>query len=513
MGNKRDQGPLSRTRRIEFDIANAVFFKIALAAFLIFLVLKLSTLVMMLFLGVMLATTLDPFVQKLHRYRIPKFLAIGAIALTMVAFILLVGLVLMPSMATQVSNLIQNFPDIKTGIIDRISDASPFKKMILHFYQTAAMPSPEVMIGNAFGFLGHAFEGMSEFFMVLVFSIYWLIDGRRMLTWTSDFFSAPVRLKIQVTAHEVAPVIHAYIQAQLLTSVLSGFFAYIILQSLGVPAALTLAMVAAVFDILPILGFFIAVIPAALLALSLSVESACAVVVLYMAYHAVENYLILPVIYGKTMKMRPLVILLTLLIAGTIGGVLAAITALPLVASYPLLERIWLTKYLGRHIVRKHADGNEVKKDQMLMWNEKMMDFSRSHAIVEDREMMRTFRRTVLLIEDDVDVRALLKEVLETEGYRVCEAGNGMDGLKSLRQNSGIGLIVLDLRMPVMDGRLFLEFLHKESQFAEIPVIFLSADAGQEQVRGAREILKKPVDFDLLLNLVHRHYQASSLSH
>ncbi len=124
---------------------------------------------------------------------------------------------------------------------------------------------------------------------------------------------------------------------------------------LGVPEALTLAVITGVLDVLPVLGFFFAVGPAMLLALTVSPATALSVFDLYLLYYVIEYYLIVRYVYGNRLKVSSLVFLVALLFAGTLGGILRASAILPVVASYPILENIWLGPYLGRKVLEKHA--------------------------------------------------------------------------------------------------------------------------------------------------------------
>ncbi|RYZ85920.1 MAG: AI-2E family transporter, partial [Proteobacteria bacterium] len=210
-------------------------------------------------------------------------------------------------------------------------------------------------LGSALVYVNEMMKGLLEFFLVLVFCIYILVDQGKAYRWLRNFFKGPTRLKIERTTNEMSDVVIGYVTAQFVTSAFAGVYTYVALSLLGVPLALTLAFMAAIFDVLPVLGFFFAVVPAILLAMTVSPAAAFGTVAVYLVYHAIENYLIIPMIYGSRMKMSSLVVLLSLLAAGALGGVLPMILILPIVASYPIIEEIWLRPYLGDRVVEEHA--------------------------------------------------------------------------------------------------------------------------------------------------------------
>jgi len=186
-----------------------------------------------------------------------------------------------------------------------------------------------------------------------------MIDGNKIYEWMLAFFSPLNRAKIRISAEEISHVIFGYIAGQAITSILVMIYAYIVLGMLKVPAALPLSIVAGVFDILPILGFFLSTVPACLLALSVSSRTALIVLGLYLLYHVLENYLIVPKVYGKSLRLSTLTVLLGLLAGGLLAGIPGALAALPLVASYSVIERIWLKPFLGKGVSEKH----ELQKD------------------------------------------------------------------------------------------------------------------------------------------------------
>jgi len=85
--------------------------------------------------------------------------------------------------------------------------------------------------------------------------------------------------------------------------------------------------------------------------------------------------------------------------------------------------------------------------------------------------------KSVLIVEDDADVRESLVAILESEGYRVLEAENGAVALDQLRRDVPVCLILLDLFMPTMNGWTFRDEQLRDPQLAPIPVIVISADA------------------------------------
>jgi CheY-like chemotaxis protein len=109
-------------------------------------------------------------------------------------------------------------------------------------------------------------------------------------------------------------------------------------------------------------------------------------------------------------------------------------------------------------------------------------------------------RATVLVVDDDPDTVDTMREILEEEGHTVLSARNGLEGLE-VALRSVPDLVLLDLDMPVMDGRAFLEALRQAPTLADVTVVVLS---GTAEPRVACESLQKPLRLDTLLGLIGR---------
>lgn len=119
----------------------------------------------------------------------------------------------------------------------------------------------------------------------------------------------------------------------------------------------------------------------------------------------------------------------------------------------------------------------------------------------------------VLVVDDDVDVRAAITETLEDGGYRVAQAANGMAALQTARRCGAPALILLDLWMPVLDGWGFLERRGVETDLATVPVIVMSASPFERHVPGVQRLLRKPIRFGDLLEAVRSEVERSSPAH
>jgi CheY-like chemotaxis protein len=115
--------------------------------------------------------------------------------------------------------------------------------------------------------------------------------------------------------------------------------------------------------------------------------------------------------------------------------------------------------------------------------------------------------RTILVVDDDRDVRESLREILEYEGYKAVEAANGQEALDYLRTNPAPCLVLLDLMMPVMNGYDFLRTVSHDPALRSVSILVVSAAAREEVEKAARSsgavgVLLKPIQLQPLLQTV-----------
>ena len=112
-------------------------------------------------------------------------------------------------------------------------------------------------------------------------------------------------------------------------------------------------------------------------------------------------------------------------------------------------------------------------------------------------------RCTVLVVEDDAEVRELVRVALTADGYEVASVDNGREAMHYLRSHADVCIVLLDLALPIMDGAQFRSAQLRDRALAWIPLVVMSGSA--DAVRharelGARRLVRKPLDLDDLRN-------------
>jgi CheY-like chemotaxis protein len=139
------------------------------------------------------------------------------------------------------------------------------------------------------------------------------------------------------------------------------------------------------------------------------------------------------------------------------------------------------------------------------------MDYSR----LQSQTPYAAPRQTVLLVDDDTDLRDAMAVLLEAEGYGVVDASNGKDALAYLRAGPDIAAIILDLAMPVMNGWQFLAERQASPVLARIPTIVVTgiSDATKRRKElGNLPVFTKPIHFDELFSALRQALKTGTVT-
>lgn len=305
-------------------------------------------------IGAMLAVSLEPLVDWLAKRGCPRSLAILMITLLVVGSLAAFLAFIAPKVYSQSLEVYQRLPQLKQDLLHRLEGHDGIKTFLDKNLRRETILPKAVNLKEILGAGNEVLSGLVDVFLVFVFAIYLLVDGPRLIEWVSAFFKPATQEKISRTNNEVSKIISAYVAGQAITSILSFIYVFIVLTWLGVSNVLLLATISGVMDVLPVLGFIFAVIPAMFFALEVSFPASLLVLGLYVLYHAVENYLIVPLVYGKRLRVSGFVVFAGLLVAGLVAGIKGAIAVLPFLAAYPVIEKIWLKNVVRTEAIAAH---------------------------------------------------------------------------------------------------------------------------------------------------------------
>lgn len=317
---------------------------------------KLTDVFLLSFISLLIAVTMTRVEGYLMSKGWKKSIADTFLVLGMVATIGAIVFGVLPTAIEQLKELFTKLPQLES----ELSLFAP-KGFKLTSATLLSGSSSSEMISQAASIANQTLSRLFEFALMLIVAVYMFLDGKRAYNWILAFYPESTRNRIDRTAGEISPIVEAYIIGQATTSTIAAVWVFTAAYFLDVPAAFTLAVLAAIFDILPGIGFVLNVVTGTLLALTVSVDTALWMSLSLITYCALENYFLIPYIYGNRLKLSPLVVLMSLIVSGAVAGLPGMIAILPIVAAYETIERVWLKRSSGmKETVELHQSEKEV---------------------------------------------------------------------------------------------------------------------------------------------------------
>lgn len=340
---KTDETPESEKTVTRIEIPARTILVVVGTLVLIWLTLQVWTIFLLVFLAFLLALALLPLVRRVESHGSARVTAVGIVFLVLIGVVAGFFFILVPSLVDQGENFVNHAPEYLNRFERIIAQYPEVNRRYQELQdQTAEGGSVSLPVGQILSLGQGLVSGIANFFFVLVLTFYLLLEGERTYRFLARYFTPRLRFRMRRAFPELTRVVSGFMIGQVITSLAFAVFVFVVLRIAGVPEPLLLAVIAGIFDAVPIVGVPIAMIPAALLAATVSVPTLIVVLVAYVAYQQVENYVLVPRIYGNTLQVSSLSILVGVLVGGQLLGVLGVILALPITAAIPVIERIWV---------------------------------------------------------------------------------------------------------------------------------------------------------------------------
>jgi predicted PurR-regulated permease PerM len=297
------------------------------------------------FIAGFLAVALGPPVGFFnHRLGLHRTVSILLVYVLIVLTIFGVGLLVVPPMVSQVEGLARDIP----GYLDDLKKNDSFRKYDQKYditdklsEQARKLPSK---LGSAAGTLRSitvgVFSTIVELVTVLTMAFFLLRDGERIVGFMFRMASPERQQRLARISADVYRSVSGYVAGNLLISAVAGTVTYVTLSILGVPFAVPLAVLMAFLDLIPLIGATIGGVVVGLVTLFNDFPTSTIVwVIVFIVYQQMENNLLQPVVYRRTVNVHPLLVIVAILIGAGLLGVLGALIAIPIAASVQIVAR------------------------------------------------------------------------------------------------------------------------------------------------------------------------------
>jgi predicted PurR-regulated permease PerM len=325
---------------------------VLVALLLLFLIRATSQVLTWIVIAVFFAVALTPAVNWVQRRAAFGRRWLATLLVFLVAFLVIAGLVTLfvVPLIREGSQVIADFPKIVEdarsgrgpvgGLIERFNLLEYAENNADRFREYASglgAPTLAVLRGAATSVAGIVTIFVLAYLMVLeapkvVHGFLALFDDRR-------------AERIRRVGHDCAKTITGYITGNLLISIICGSLTYAVLAILGVPYAGLIALFVGLADLIPLVGATLGAVIASIAAFVESTTAGIVVIIFFVLYQQLENHLLQPVIFARTVKVNPLTVLIAILIAVELAGILGALLAIPVAGIIQIIARdIWDTR-------------------------------------------------------------------------------------------------------------------------------------------------------------------------
>lgn len=295
----------------------------------------ISDILLLVFVAVIIASGINSPVSWLQRHKIPRILGVILIYLVLLSLVALIVTLVFPPLASQLRQLANYFPDFLNQIGLDVQELFGRYQIEgnLQIFLDKFSNGLEQATSNIFGTIINLFGGIFSAFIVLAISFYLAVQEKGVKRFLVSLTPIEHQNYTSDLIERIQSKIGGWFRGQLLLMFIIGALTYIGLFFLDVKYALTLALIAGLFELVPYVGPFIALVPAGILAFVQSPLLALLVIVLYVVIQQLENYVILPQVMKKAVGLNPIVIIIVMLIGAKLAGIMGIILSVPLAAS------------------------------------------------------------------------------------------------------------------------------------------------------------------------------------
>ena len=318
----------------KFDISTSTIFRfILIIVGLVFLFL-IRDILLMVFIALIIAAAIDAPVDWLARHKVRRTLGAAIIYLLVAALLISFIYWALPSLAGQLKELASISPD---SLNQLIADISIFHQKLGADYAQKLLSNLSDQLysatGNIFGTAANVFGGVFSALMIMVMSFYLVVQDKGIKKFLSSITPIDHRAYVVSLAERIQTKLGRWLRAQLLIMTIVAALVFLGLFFLKVEFALILAVLAGILEIIPYIGPVLAGFMAVSLAFLQSPLLALLVLILFVAVHQVEGYILIPQIMKRVIGINPLVVIISMVIGAKLMGILGVVVAVPIVAT------------------------------------------------------------------------------------------------------------------------------------------------------------------------------------
>lgn len=330
-----------------FNTKTTIF--IILALIVLFLMPKITGLLMILFASFVLASALNPFVNKLEEKVKNRALSASIIVLGAITALFALILPILIMCYKEIVLLISILPQKITNLYNFITHTKLYGKTITQLIPidniaNASTNIAQNVVNHSVNITMSAAQALFITLALTMFIYYILVDKEYLRNKFLDFFPPDLKSKAGTILYNITSKVGNYVRAQVLSMITVGVMVTIEVALLGIDYPILLGLIAGICEIIPILGPAIAIVVIVAVAFPLGLTRIIIALILFLAIQQISNYMIRPFLFGKFMKLHPINIMVALFVAEEFLGVWGVILSPAIAATVcVLIDELYLT--------------------------------------------------------------------------------------------------------------------------------------------------------------------------
>jgi len=303
----------------------------------VWLVVHALPVLLVLVAALMLVGALHPLVEALERRKVWRGFAVFLVFALGTALAIALLVLTVPTVLAQVKSLAENEPKIRESIAHFLEQSHLTTNLAADIRQSRYTELLKSSQSILLTLSARAFEIAAGAVAAVFLAFYMMLDRDRLRGAMYALVPRSHHIRLSRILLNLGTIVGGYIRGQVLTCVLMGGFILVLLLACGVPNALAIAVFGGVMDLLPYIGIFLTMGPAVLAAWGQGPVIAGTVFLLMLAYEELESRVLVPVVYGRALRLPSSVVLFSLIVGTTLAGLVGALLALPLAAAVLML--------------------------------------------------------------------------------------------------------------------------------------------------------------------------------
>jgi predicted PurR-regulated permease PerM len=308
-------------------------------------------------ISLFLALAMNPAVEFFQRHGIHRRGPASAVTFLLVLAALAgIGALFVPTLVNQVSDLIGKVPDYVHDI-SHGKGRFGFLETKYHLPERIRDAINKGGAAKVLGLSGAALSVTKSVISIVVGTItiafltfFMLLEGPNWMERFYGLLPAESRPRWENVCKQIYRTVGGYVTGNLLISLIAGSLTTLVLLVMGVPYAVALGLLVAILDLIPLAGATIAAIMIGAVAFIHSIVGGIVVIVFFIVYQQIENHFLQPVVYGRTVQLSPLMVLISVLIGAELAGILGALGAIPVAGAIQVLVVDWLRNRRERKV-------------------------------------------------------------------------------------------------------------------------------------------------------------------